>query len=215
MRTLAIGDIHGCRAALDFLLEAVSLREDDIIVTLGDYVDRGPDSKGVIARLLELQKSHHLIALKGNHEVMMLEARADMSPTCWLSVGGDTTLDSYEAKVWSDIPSAHWNFLKKTVRYYETDTHIFVHAGIDPEVEMDSQKNLTLFWQFFENPLAHVSGKIMVCGHSEVGEVPKNLGHSICLDTKAYDDGWLTCLDVANGQFWQAKQTGATRSDTI
>ncbi len=215
MRTLTIGDIHGCRSALDYLLEAVSLREDDVIVTLGDYVDRGPDSKGVIERLLELQKKHHLIALKGNHEVMMLQARAEMSPSGWLSVGGDTTLDSYGAKVWSDIPSGHWQFLEKTARYHETETHIFVHAGIYPGVEMASQVDTTLFWQFFENPSRHLSGKIMVCGHSEVGDEPKNLEHSICIDTKAYEDGWLTCLDVGSGQYWQAKESGETRTDTI
>ena len=75
MRVLAIGDIHGCSKALDTILAAVQLRPDDQIITLGDYIDRGPDSMGVIERLLALRRLNQVTCLRGNHEQMMLEAR--------------------------------------------------------------------------------------------------------------------------------------------
>ena len=74
-RILAIGDIHGCSQALDTLLSLVKLGRDDLLVTLGDYVDRGPDSRGVIERLLSIFRREQLVALRGNHEIMMLQAR--------------------------------------------------------------------------------------------------------------------------------------------
>lgn len=74
-RHLAIGDIHGCIKALTTLLDFVRLRKDDTIITLGDYVDRGPDSRAVLDLVIELDSSHHLVPLRGNHEIMMLDAR--------------------------------------------------------------------------------------------------------------------------------------------
>src|SRR5690349_9006235 len=94
MRLLAIGDIHGCLTALDALLDAVAPQADDQIVALGDYVDRGPDSRGVLDRLIALHAGGRVVALRGNHDVMMLEARngRDLG---WLAVGGKETLLSY------------------------------------------------------------------------------------------------------------------------
>ena len=96
--TLAIGDIHGCLTSLRTMFELVQPTKDDLVVTLGDYVDRGPDSKGVIDFLLEKQKSHQLIHLMGNHEIQMIRAldtqddrRRFLSDLC----GGQDTLDSY------------------------------------------------------------------------------------------------------------------------
>src|SRR4051794_24858439 len=96
MRTLAIGDIHGCLTALDTLLLAVRPQPDDLIVTLGDYVDRGPDSRRVVDRLLHLPPLCQLVALRGNHDQMMLDARAGAEPLRdWLGCGGRETLRSY------------------------------------------------------------------------------------------------------------------------
>ena len=72
MRVLAIGDIHGCSGALDALLSAVAVQPDDTLVTLGDYVDRGPDSRGVLDRLIALCRSRYVVALRGNHDQMMV-----------------------------------------------------------------------------------------------------------------------------------------------
>src|SRR5690348_9795781 len=91
MRLLAIGDIHGCLRAFTTLLDLVALHPDDQIITLGDYVDRGPDSRGVLDRLVALYDTGRLIPLRGNHDVMMLGAREIPDPF-WLGFGGAATL---------------------------------------------------------------------------------------------------------------------------
>ncbi len=94
MRLLAIGDIHGCLTALNTLLDAVAPEADDQIIALGDYVDRGPDSRGVLDHLIALHAGGRLIALRGNHDAMMLDAR-HLTDSLWLACGGDATLLSY------------------------------------------------------------------------------------------------------------------------
>src|SRR4051812_8009821 len=95
-RTIAIGDIHGCSLALGALLDAIEPRPEDTIVTLGDYIDRGPDSRGALDLLIDLGRRCRLVPLLGNHEEMLFEAMADSFPLeYFLGVGGDATLDSY------------------------------------------------------------------------------------------------------------------------
>src|SRR5918912_452221 len=95
-RTIAIGDIHGCSTALDALIEAIRPRPEDTIVTLGDYINRGPDSRGVLDRLIDLGRRCRLVPLRGNHEEMLAEALAgSYSLDYFLGIGGDATLDSY------------------------------------------------------------------------------------------------------------------------
>jgi len=213
MRTLAIGDIHGCSRALNALLELVQPQADDTIVTLGDYVDRGPDTLGVLDRLLALRKQCRLIALRGNHEQMMLDARAAGHPDRdWLESGGDATLRSYailgDAGKLVDVPDIHWDFLERTPLYHEIETHFFVHASVFPEVPLDEQPDVMMLWEKFDDPAPHVSGKIMVCGHTpQKNGLPRVLDHAVCIDTWAHGKtGWLSCLDVANGRLWQANQ---------
>ena len=106
MRTLAIGDMHGCLTALETLLDVVAPSEEDQLVTLGDYVDRGPDSRGVIERLLALDRECHLVPLRGNHELMMLDAKQLRGAMFWRLAGGTNTLASYDTGVAADIPEA-------------------------------------------------------------------------------------------------------------
>ena len=87
-RTIAIGDIHGCSLALDTLLGAIRPRPEETIVTLGDYINRGPDTRGVIDRLIGLRRRCRLVPLLGNHDEMLLEARAGRHPTTWIGMGG-------------------------------------------------------------------------------------------------------------------------------
>ena len=165
MRTLAIGDIHGAAAALDALLAAVRPAADDRLVFLGDYVDRGPDSKGVLDRLIALSASHRCVFLRGNHEIMMTRAREGKPERkMWLSVGGTQALASYgrapgQMGRLEDVPPEHWAFLEDDLAdWYETDTHLFVHAGLDDELPMDEQTELMLFWEFLNPtvPFRHV-----------------------------------------------------------
>src|SRR5262245_28424779 len=138
MRYLAIGDVHGHAEVLRALLGAVRPRPDDVIIALGDYVDRGPDSCGVVEETLARQGRRQLVALRGNHDVMMLEARKGGDYLReWLSCGGRATLASYgdpHADGRLDlVPQRHWQFLEGCLDWYETDTHFFVHANVDPD----------------------------------------------------------------------------------
>ena len=219
-RVLAIGDIHGCRAALDTLLGFVQLRPTDQLVFLGDYVDRGPDSKGVLDRLVELRRSYDVVCLRGNHEVMMLGAREGRDDyRFWVACGGAAALESYAGPdgvaTLDDIPEAHWCLIGRgCVDWYETDRHIFVHANLHPDKPLREQPAEWLQWQPLEKEWhkAHVSGKTMVCGHTEQRSgLPLRLIGAVCIDTWAYGDGWLTCLDVDTGEVWQANELGQTR----
>ncbi len=221
MRTLAIGDIHGCNTALVTLLAKVQLTPEDRIVFLGDYIDRGAASRDVVETLLDLTKTCSLVFLRGNHEVMILDAREDpLKGSLWQSYGGLDTLFSYGANYrqdWaSSIPDAHWKFFERTIRFFETDTHIFVHACLDAEMDMADQPDWLLYWEFFERLQQHKSGKCIVCGHTpqRTGEI-KDVGFAVCIDTGPAVGGWLTCLDPSSGQYWQADERCNARSGEL
>jgi serine/threonine protein phosphatase 1 len=214
---LAIGDVHGCSVALDCLLELVRPRPEDTVVLLGDLVDCGPDSRGVIDRLLELQERTHLVVLRGNHEQMMLEARDRPHELGnWLFCGGKQTLASFRvgfAGRIEDVPQTHWAFLEQSRDWYETPTHLFVHGSVNPDLPPGEQNPDLLRWQTLTRDVRHVSGKTVVCGHTtQRSGLPRNFGHAVCIDTGAHGGGWLTCLDVTTGNVWQANQLGQVRT---
>jgi serine/threonine protein phosphatase 1 len=219
VRCLALGDIHGCFEALRTLETAVPFGGDDLIVALGDYVDRGPNSCAVLDWLIARVRLGNLVALRGNHEVMMCRAREDGEALReWLSCGGDAALASYspfgdEGRL-VDVPDEHWQFLEQQTRpWFEAQTHFFVHANAYPDCPLDEQPDFMLYWEPFGDPPPHSSGKVMVCGHTpQKSGRPRNLGHAVCIDTWAYGKGWLTCLDVTTGRYWQANQSGQTRT---
>ncbi len=218
MRTLAIGDIHGCYQSLKTLEQFVGFKPGDCIVTLGDYVDRGPDSRSVIQWLIDWNENNQLIALRGNHELMMLAARASTQHKKeWLGHGGDAVLSSYCANRLDDIPEEHWRFLRNGLRsHYETKTHFFVHAGAYADLPLNEQPNYMLYWESFSNPEPHESGLTMVCGHTpQRGGYPLDIGHAICIDTWACGRGWLTCLDVDTRFCWQTNESGQTRNFSL
>jgi serine/threonine protein phosphatase 1 len=220
MRHLAVGDIHGCFQALTTLAKFVPFRpEQDALITLGDYIDRGPGSCAVIDWLIDYRRRGKLIALRGNHELMMLAAREDDEHLReWLVCGGDAALRSYSPLPGEgqlvDVPDTHWEFLEKHTRgWFETSSHFFVHANALPDHPLAEQPDYMLYWETFDNPPPHESGKVMVCGHTpQKSGRPKSIGHAVCIDTWAYGKGWLTCLDVASGRYWQANQAGQTRA---
>jgi serine/threonine protein phosphatase 1 len=219
-RHLAIGDIHGCNTALETLIDFVGLKSDDTVVFLGDYVDRGPDTAAVLDFVINLSKTHTVIPLRGNHELMMLDSREKESWLhSWLQYGGAETLASYSEAVnpedlFADIPAVHMDFLEnQLLAHYECDTHFFVHANADADTPLDEQPDSSLYWRRYLDPQKHCSGKIMVCGHTiqESGE-PANNGDAVCIDTWAYGEGWLTCLHVESETVWQANQARQTRT---
>jgi len=210
-RTLAIGDIHGCLAAFDELLSFVKISENDIVVTLGDYIDRGNDSRGVVDRLLKLKDECHLVPLMGNHEVMMLQHLDGVLPAeLWLGCGGSETVASYGGDP-ANIPQEHIDFLCQCLPWHETDTHIFVHANYDPHRSMEDQPEQTRLWDHlsFKVPPAHESGKIVIVGHTpQPSGMVFNGGHLLCIDTFCFGRGCLTALDVDTGNIWQVNKYG-------
>lgn len=221
-RTIAIGDIHGCSVALNALLDAIAPRSDDVIVTLGDYVNRGPDSRGVLDRLIALERECTLVPILGNHDQVLLAALAaePRALSDLIDMGGRSTLASYGAGRIAEadlarIPPEHRAFLERCRDYYETDTHIFVHAQYVPYESMDEQSPVWLRWESLRDgiPDPHVSGKRAIVGHSsqKSGEI-LDVGHLVCIDTFCHGGGWLTALDVDTGETWQFDRDGRPRS---
>lgn len=201
-RLLAIGDIHGCITSLKLLIEKVQPTPDDRLVILGDIIARGPDSKGCLDFLMELEQEIPMVFLMGNHEEFMLDAK-ESSVSCgsWMYFGGEETLLSYDPSYQTadieNVPDSHWEFLERFVDYFETEAEIFVHGMVEPDEPPDQQDSTAFRWLKFTDVQPHISGKQVICGHTaQRSGFPANLKHSICIDTNACRDGWLTCLDV-------------------
>jgi serine/threonine protein phosphatase 1 len=217
-RTIAIGDIHGCSRALAALVRALAPTSEDLLVVLGDYIDRGPDSRGVVEMLIDLRRRCRLAPLMGNHEELLLDVRAGRLPSQWsIGLGGATTLASYGAGLdFGRIPGEHIRFMEESLDYVETPTHIFLHANYDPELPIPAQPFPTTRWNSLRGtiPGPHRSGKTVIVGHTaqEGGEI-LDLGHIKCIDTCCYGGGWLTALDVDTSEVWQANRDGELRRD--
>lgn len=216
-RTIAIGDTHGYLAALRTVLEAIDPQSDDTIVTLGDYCDRGPDTRGVIDQLIELGQRCKVIPILGNHDEMLLEIvdGHDLLFEPWLTFGGSATLASYNCASADQIPSEHIEFLKKCPQYHESEGHLFLHASYMANIPLEWQPGNALRWESLREvrPEPHYSGKVAIVGHTAQfdGRI-LDLGHLKCIDTYCYGDGWLTAMDVTSGQVWQADKHGTPRS---
>jgi serine/threonine protein phosphatase 1 len=212
-RVIAIGDIHGCARALRALVEVLRPRPDDTLITLGDCIDRGPDSRQVLDLLLALREQCHLVPLLGNHEEMMmnfLDARPQ--PDNWLEVGGAATVESYRgADGELAPPPQHLDFIRTWNDYFETPSHFFVHGAYNPDQPLDAQRWQTWRWLSLRDvvPGPHISGKTAVVGHTSLkdGKV-LNLGHLVCIDTYCWGGGWLTAFDATSGQIWQVDRDG-------
>jgi serine/threonine protein phosphatase 1 len=212
-RVIAVGDVHGCSRALATLLDAIHLEPQDTLVGLGDYLDRGPDSRGVVQLLIGVAQRCRLVPLMGNHEEMALAALdSRMHRAEWFRDGGWLTLESYGGI--ERVPSEHWEFLHGCRDVFETSTHFFVHANYDPDVVLDSQDRHTLRWVTLNRryPRIHRNAKTAVVGHTaqRSGEV-LDLGYLKCIDTFCYGGGWLTAIDVASHRIWQANDEGILR----
>ena len=215
-RTIAIGDIHGCSQALRALIEAIEPAEEDTLVLLGDYVDRGPDSRGVIDLLLQLERQSRVVPLLGNHELMLLDALENpqvIGP--WLHCGGHATVRSYDGRL-SNIPQEHLQFIHRCWRYYKTTTHFFVHANYAADVPLDQQPDYLLFWEHLHLhvPAPHENGKLAIVGHTaqKTGEI-LDLGHVVCIDTFCHGGGWLTAMEVDSGRLWHVDRNGRPRKN--
>lgn len=217
-RLFAIGDIHGCAPALAEMVRWIDPKSDDVVVTLGDYVDRGPDSKGVVEQLIQLSQSTQLISLIGNHEEMMLDViRGDASHHSWLRYGGVDTLESYGFNGdLAFLPESHQQFLDGLGDFFETDDFFFAHANYEADVPLANQTHDALRWRSLNDviPPPHESGKVCVVGHTAQtsGEI-LNLGHLVCIDTYCYGGGYLSALELHSGTLYQVDKDGTRRGD--
>jgi len=214
MRQFVIGDIHGCSKALRTLIEDIAPAENDELIFLGDYVDRGPDSRGVIDQLIELQQICRVVPLKGNHEIMLNGvAFGGLEADMWLQSGGKATVTSYGGTL-DKIPASHETFLRSLWPHYETDKAIFVHAGYQPHLPMDQQPDECRYWAHLgpASPGPHVSGKRVFVGHTPqpAGNV-LDLGHLVCVDTYCFGTGYLTAMNVDNDEMIQVDRKGFRR----
>lgn len=220
LRIYAIGDIHGRIDLLDrlhILIEAdmATAPERRVIVYLGDYIDRGPDSALVIERVCRHRpRGAEVVALLGNHEAMMLEfLDAPYGGALWLANGGDATLASYKVRVPHSydellitqralrgaLPRHHWHFLENLQVEARFGDYLFVHAGIKPGLPLDRQAREHMIWirdLFLDSEADH--GVVVVHGHTIVHEVEWR-SNRIGIDTGAYTTGRLTALVLAGG----------------
>ena len=225
-RAYAVGDIHGRLDLLDHLLERIetdiSEREPrrNFIIFLGDYVDRGPDSAGVLERLLTYRlDGAETVFLAGNHEELFLRVmRGDSSVLSqWLKFGGAECVESYGVNVaqllrlprseavallQAKIPASHVDFMAEMDDSYRFGDYLFVHAGIRPGIEIDEQSRADLRW-IREPFLSHAAdhGFIVVHGHTIVDDVEERRNR-IGIDTGAYRSGLLTAVAVEDDRRW-------------
>jgi len=226
MRLIAIGDIHGMDRQLENLLDRVQPGSDDRLVFLGDYIDRGPDSRRVLERLMDLaEKRPDAIFLRGNHEQMLLDALAEQGryagPTLqelspryameagnatllYLMNGGGALLKSYGiGSLSAGLPPEHLAFLEATRLFWEHAPYLFVHAGADPKLPPRQQDPFTLLWDRTSPPGRN--GTIHVVGHQPTaGDQPEFESGRYRIDTGAGHGRVLTACDVLTRRIWQA-----------
>lgn len=183
----------------------------DLLIFIGDYIDRGPDPKGVVDMILDLKEEvDRVICLLGNHEQMFQNYyRYGRDLGLFLDNGGSSTLASYGiGRSRQDpsfrIPDRHLRFYESLLPYYETDDHIFVHAGLRPGIPLADQDPEDLIWIRFEFiRSAHDFGKRVVFGHTPFS-APLVTSNKIGIDTGAVYGGSLTCLELPAMIFHQA-----------
>jgi len=233
MTIYAVGDIHGRADLLQQLLDQISAdveatrNTQTVLAFLGDYIDRGPQSRGVIETLMQLKKTgeDRVIALKGNHEEALLGFLADpQTGPGWAEHGGRETLLSYgvalpkhrtDADGWARtrddfakaLPAEHLSFLRNLSLCESLGDYVFVHAGVRPGVPLHEQEERDLLWireEFLQGDRA--MDKMVVHGHTPV-EQPSIGAGRIGIDTGAYATGVLTALKL-RGEEQSFLQTG-------
>jgi serine/threonine protein phosphatase 1 len=203
------------------LMQAVQPTSEDLVVYLGDYVDRGPDTRGVIDWIIGQADRVPVVTLRGNHEVMMMASRTEpYHYHNWQSCGGWETLESYDwdrERDWEHFVSAeHWDFLEATQPWLETKDHIFVHAHVDPTQPMNRQTDQAIYWDKCRSMELHGSGKKTIVGHTRQGNgIPREFPGGACIDTAVVSGRWLTCLCAETGHYWQADMDGAVRQGEL
>jgi diadenosine tetraphosphatase ApaH/serine/threonine PP2A family protein phosphatase len=203
--TYAVGDIHGSLNKLRKLIAGCERHAQGrpmTLVFLGDYIDRGPESSGVVRYVIELQSRlrDQVIALKGNHEAVALGVIDGTTPADhWLALGGAETLRSYGVDSAQALPGEHVEWLRSLRPGYDDNRRFFVHAGIDPKNPLDAQREHDLLW--IREPFLsakHDYPRLIVHGHTPLASGKPDLrGNRLNLDTGAVFGGPLTAAVFA------------------
>jgi serine/threonine protein phosphatase 1 len=206
-RTFVVGDIHGCVDELEVLLSGIGLGAEDRLVFVGDYIDRGPDSRGVVDRLLALaaEPGRECTFLRGNHEDMLLAYldRGGHYGEAFMANGGDATAESYglhdptPLSLLAALPEEHLRFFEGTGLLHVEGAYVVVHAGIRPGRPLDRQSPHDLLWirdEFIRRP--HDLGRTVVFGHTPGRSVLVDLPYKIGIDTGCVYGGMLTALEL-------------------
>ncbi len=209
-KIFVVGDIHGERQKAGSFIETLPFASQDLVIFLGDYIDRGHDPRGVIDYLIKFKKWHpNTIFLKGNHEDMFLSfINHDFSKEIYFYNGGEATLRSYDVP-YSEyqyakryIPYEHLEFLNELLLYYETRDYIFVHAGLRPGIPLQEQNPEDLLWIRYEFIYSDFDfGKRVIFGHTVVEE-PLVMKNKIGIDTGLVFGGKLTALELPSIKFY-------------
>lgn len=169
-----IGDIHGCCKSFKYLVqEKIRLTKSDILYCLGDYIDRGPDSKGVIDFILELRnKGYTIRTLRGNHEQMMMDSGRDIDALyLWIDNGGEETLKSFGIDSVLQLDAVYSKFLEETELYIATKDFILVHAGLNFDVPNPLDDEKSMIWiRKFSVDEEFMGKRILIHGHTPVSK---------------------------------------------
>lgn len=205
-RTIVIGDIHGELDKLKKLISKLKVRDNDKFIFLGDYIDRGPYSKGVLDYVLNILDTYEgSVALKGNHEQLAIDAiryRSEYMIYSWIRNGGGITIKSYcdHVDLYEDdlISPEHFKFIVNLPFYYEDENFIFVHGYANDKFDMNEQNELMCIWQRYEDIKPHKSGKIVVVGHTIQHGGHADDGYKIGIDTGSFlEDGFITAMVIS------------------
>jgi serine/threonine protein phosphatase 1 len=217
-RTICVGDVHGMLDRLKTLFSKLKIKKTDTVIFLGDYIDRGSDSKGVIDFIIDLQKKCKVITLKGNHEDFALETfkfmegrlSNDSYRKSWMNNGGVECLRSYDpeaidkgyfGQAVDNMMQLHGDFLEKLQLTYEDENFIYVHGYLSPELDLQDQDEDMCLWGRFNDIQPHKSDKTIVCGHSIQSE-PVNMGYKICIDTGSFKpQGYITAMVIEGNKY--------------
>jgi serine/threonine protein phosphatase 1 len=206
-RTLIVGDIHGCLDMLKRLVDKIGWDPGaDRLVFIGDYIDRGENSKGVIDFVIELKKDSQFVqCLIGNHEQMFLDYLSGSDLNSFIANGGLTTLRSYkQAQREAEeplIPTSHLDYFSSLVTMVELDEYYVVHAGFRPGRPVEEQDLFDMVWirdEFIYS--SYDFGKTVIFGHTPL-YAPMVLENKIGIDTGAVYGNRLTCLEIPERRF--------------
>lgn len=223
-RKIVVGDIHGCsRTFRNLVGEVIKLTKHDTLILIGDYINKGPDSKSVLDFIIEMKNDgFEVIAIRGNHEELLIKAWEGDNAALkeWFKKGGNETLESFSVKSPHDIPAEYRELIKRMGIYLEMDEAYIVHAGFnfgleDPLADRDAMLNI----RDFTPDITFLKGKKIIHGHTPVSleEVKKQIldnNHKINIDTgcvfaEKEGKGYLAAIELGSWKLYETKNIEA------